>query len=164
MGAGNSGGESETIIGEWLRRSGRRADVVIATKVGMLDGRRRRGLRPRRIAAAVDESLRRLGTDVIDLYFAHKDDPSVPLADMLGAFDALVREGKVRAIGASNYQRARLAEALDGQRRGRPRALLGGPAATTTCSSATNIEGALQDCGRARGSPASPISASPAAI
>lgn len=109
---GNKGGESETIIGNWLRSSGKRDKVLIATKVGLLDGPGGRKLQPSRIAAAVDESLKRLQVDVIDLYFAHRDDPSTPLEDMLDAFDRLVKAGKVRAIGASNYSAERLAEAL----------------------------------------------------
>lgn len=113
---GNSGGESETIIGEWLKRRGRRDDVLIATKVGMLAGPGGKGLAPARIAAAADESLRRLGTDYIDLYFAHQDDPDHPIADVLGAFDALVKAGKVRAIGASNFTADRLAESLAASR------------------------------------------------
>lgn len=108
---GHVGGESETVIGEWLRHSGRRDDVLIATKVGMLSGPGGTGLHPARIAAAVDASLQRLGTDRIDLYYAHRDDPDIPLADSLGAFDALVRAGKVRALGASNFTGARLEEA-----------------------------------------------------
>lgn len=109
---GNKGGESETMIGNWLRSSGKRDKVLIATKVGLLDGPGGRKLQPSRIAAAVDESLKRLQVDVIDLYFAHRDDPSTPLEDMLDAFDRLVKAGKVRAIGASNYSAERLAEAL----------------------------------------------------
>lgn len=107
---GNSGGESETIIGRWLKTSGKRDQVVIATKVGKWS--KRPGLSPANIAAAADESLKRLGIDQIDLYFAHADDASVPLADTLGAFARLIEAGKVRAIGASNYSGARLAEAL----------------------------------------------------
>ncbi|MGE3276810.1 MAG: aldo/keto reductase [Vicinamibacterales bacterium] len=109
---GHSGGESESVIGAWLARRGRRDDVLIATKTGgeMNGGK---GLKPDRIAAQVDGSLRRLGTDYIDLYFAHWDDPDTPLADTLEAFDRLVQAGKVRAIGASNHDAARLAEALD---------------------------------------------------
>ncbi|GGE81245.1 oxidoreductase [Sphingomonas prati] len=110
---GHVGGESETLIGEWLRHSGRRDDVLIATKVGMLAGDGGDGLAPARIAAAVDASLRRLGTDRIDLYFAHRDDPAVPLAEPLDAFDRLVRAGKVRAIGASNFTGPRLDEAAN---------------------------------------------------
>lgn len=107
---GNEGGESEAIIGRWLAQGGRRDKVVIATKVAKWD--RRKGLSPANIEAAADDSLRRLGVEVIDLYFAHEDDASVPLADTLGAFARLVERGKVRAIGASNYAAPRLAEAL----------------------------------------------------
>ncbi len=107
---GNSGGESESIIGDWLARR-RRDDVIIATKVGgEVFGSK--GLSPERIAQAVEGSLRRLKTDYIDLYFAHFDDPDTPLDQTLGAFDRLVRSGKVRAIGASNYTAERLSEAL----------------------------------------------------
>ncbi|HVT31891.1 MAG TPA: aldo/keto reductase [Rhodanobacteraceae bacterium] len=107
---GNRGGESEAIIGRWLKRSGRRDRVVIATKVAKWSAHK--GLSPANIAAAADDSLRRLGVDRIDVYFAHEDDPSVPLEDTLGAFARLIEAGKVRAIGASNYSGARLAEAL----------------------------------------------------
>ncbi len=107
---GNSGGESETIIGEWLAARGRRDDVVIATKVGSLPSRA--GLSAANIGAAVDDSLRRLQTDHIDLYWAHKDDPDTPQEETLGAFDALVRAGKVRAVGASNFSAERLRSAL----------------------------------------------------
>lgn len=109
---GNSGGESETIIGEWLQARGRRDDLLIATKVGgeVFGGR---GLSPARIATSVEGSLKRLRSDYIDLYFAHYDDPLTPLDATLSAFDALVRAGKVRAIGASNHSAERLREALD---------------------------------------------------
>lgn len=110
---GNEGGESETCLGEWLKRRGRRDDVLIATKVGMLAGEGGDKLQPARIAAAVEASLKRLGTDRIDLYYAHKDDPDTPLAESLEAFDRLVRAGKVRALGASNYSADRLGEALE---------------------------------------------------
>ncbi|GAA4851990.1 aldo/keto reductase [Saccharopolyspora rosea] len=113
--AGNSGGESETMLGEWLRARGNRDSVVLATKVGMWD--RRPGLSAANIRAAADDSLRRLGTDHIDLYYAHQDDDSVPLEETLGAFDELVRAGKVRHIAASNYTAPRLAEALEISRR-----------------------------------------------
>ena len=105
---GHVGGESETLLGEWLKRRGRRDDVLIATKVGY-----DKGLAPERIAEAAEASLKRLGTDYIDLYYAHKDDSDTPLEESLAAFDRLVREGKVRAIGASNYSAERLGAALD---------------------------------------------------
>ena len=105
---GHQGGESETVIGNWLKRDpGKRDKVVIATKVGFFEG-----LAPDKIAAACDASLRRLGIETIDLYYHHKDDPAVPLAESLGAMDALVRAGKVRAIGLSQYSAERLGEAM----------------------------------------------------
>jgi len=103
---GNSGGESESIIGEWLESRGIRDRVVVATKVASLEGRR--GLSAANITAAVEDSLRRLRTDYIDLYFAHRDDETVPQDETMGAFDALVTAGKVREIGASNFAPARL--------------------------------------------------------
>ena len=108
---GYRGGESEAIIGEWLKARGRRADMVIMTKCGMEmpDGK---GLSAAWIVRAAEDSLKRLNTDVIDLYQAHRDDESVPLEETLGAFAKLIQAGKVRAIGASNYSAARLAEAL----------------------------------------------------
>jgi aryl-alcohol dehydrogenase-like predicted oxidoreductase len=105
---GNKGGESETIIGEWLARRGRRDDVLIATKVGFAGG-----LGAENIAKAIDGSLRRLGTDYVDLYYAHRDAADVPIAETMEAFDALVRAGKVRALGASQYEPDRLERALD---------------------------------------------------
>jgi len=108
---GNRGGESETILGKWLKKSGKRAQVVIATKVAKWA--ERPGLSPANIQQAVDDSLRRLQTDYIDLYQAHEDDASVPLAETLGAFGQLIEQGKVRVIGASNYSAERLAEALE---------------------------------------------------
>lgn len=108
--AGNTGGESERIIGEWLASRGNRAEMIIATKVAK--SARRPGLAPETITAAADDSLERLQTDHIDLYYAHQDDPAVPVADALAAFDALVRAGKVRHIGASNFSAERLTEAL----------------------------------------------------
>ncbi|MBR0553383.1 aldo/keto reductase [Stakelama marina] len=110
---GHSGGESESVIGEWLKQSGKRDEVLIATKVGMLPGDGGKGLAPERIAAACEASLKRLGTDRIDLYFAHRDDEDQPLEDVLGAFAKLIDAGKVRALGASNYHAARLKEAID---------------------------------------------------
>lgn len=109
-GPGLSGGESETVIGKWLARRGRRDDVVLMTKVGMWEPRK--GLSAANIEAAANDSLRRLGTDYLDVYFAHIDDDTVPLEETLGAFARLVQSGKVRAIGASNYSAARLREAL----------------------------------------------------
>ena len=105
---GHKGGESESMIGAWLKARGARDKILIATKVGMMPG----GLKPDRIRDAVQGSLDRLATDTIDLYFAHKDDPDVPLDEVLGAFAELVDAGMVRAIGASNYSADRLAEAL----------------------------------------------------
>lgn len=107
---GNRGGESETIIGKWLKRSGKREQVVIATKVAKWA--EHPGLSPINIRAAVEASLKRLQTDHIDLYQAHEDDTTVPLTETLGAFATLIQEGKVRAIGASNYGADRFAEAL----------------------------------------------------
>ncbi|HEV2597261.1 aldo/keto reductase [Sphingopyxis sp.] len=119
---GHKGGESESMIGAWLKASGARDRISIATKVGMLPGEGGKGLQPDRIRAAVDASLERLGVETIDLYFAHKDDPDVPLDEVMGAFGELVDAGKVRAIGASNYSADRLAAALRvADERGLPR-------------------------------------------
>ncbi|ODU97776.1 MAG: alcohol dehydrogenase [Rubrivivax sp. SCN 70-15] len=119
---GHTGGESETIIGCWLKAKGRRDRVVIATKVGKPMGEGRTGLSRRWIRAAVEDSLRRLQTDRIDLYQAHDDDTATPLEETLSTFAELIREGKVRAIGASNFTAPRLAEALATSRRlGLPR-------------------------------------------
>jgi aryl-alcohol dehydrogenase-like predicted oxidoreductase len=117
---GNSGGESETIIGEWLAARGNRDSIVIATKVGKLPGLD--NLRAETIRKAADDSLRRLGVEHIDLYYAHFDDTETPLAETLGAFGELIDAGKVRAIAASNYSGARLTEALEtAEREGLPR-------------------------------------------
>jgi aryl-alcohol dehydrogenase-like predicted oxidoreductase len=107
---GNRGGESETLIGKWLKRSGKRDRVVIATKVAKWV--EHSGLSPMNIRQAAEGSLKRLQIDHIDLYQAHEDDATVPLHETLGAFAQLIEEGKVRAIGASNYNADRLAEAL----------------------------------------------------
>jgi aryl-alcohol dehydrogenase-like predicted oxidoreductase len=105
---GHRGGESETVIGRWLKRDPAKRDkVVIATKVGFMSG-----LAPDVIASACDASLQRLGIETIDLYYHHKDDPAVSLAESLGAMDELVKAGKVRAIGLSQYSAERLEEAM----------------------------------------------------
>jgi aryl-alcohol dehydrogenase-like predicted oxidoreductase len=109
---GHIGGESEAIIGKWLKRTGKRDRIVLATKVGKPMGDSMVGLAPAYIRSAVEASLKRLQTDVIDLYQSHDDDATVPLADTLGAYADLIGAGKVRAIGASNYTAPRLAEAL----------------------------------------------------
>jgi aryl-alcohol dehydrogenase-like predicted oxidoreductase len=105
---GHRGGESEIVIGRWLKRDPAKRDkIVIATKVGFTAG-----LAPETIAPSCEASLRRLGIETVDLYYHHKDDPRVPLADSLGAMDALVKAGKVRAVGLSQYSAERLDEAL----------------------------------------------------
>ncbi len=109
---GHTGGESETIIGKWLKQTGQRDKIVLATKVGKPMGDGLVGLSTTYIRSAVEASLKRLQTDVIDLYQSHDDDPTVPLEDTLGAFADLITVGKVRAIGASNFTAPRLAEAL----------------------------------------------------
>ncbi len=119
---GNEGGESETIIGNWLKRSGKRHEVIVATKVGMEMGPDRKGLARDYILRSAEDSLRRLQTDYIDLYQSHRDDPATPLEETLEAYDRLIKQGKVRAIGASNYNAARLEEALNVSKRlGLPR-------------------------------------------
>jgi aryl-alcohol dehydrogenase-like predicted oxidoreductase len=119
---GHTGGESETIIGKWLKQSGKRNRVVLATKVGKPMGEGKVGLSPAYIREAVDASLKRLQTDHIDLYQSHDDDADTPIAESLGAFGELIKAGKVRAIGASNYTAPRLKEALDiAEREGLPR-------------------------------------------
>ncbi|MDX5984305.1 aldo/keto reductase [Sphingomonas echinoides] len=110
---GHKGGESESVIGAWLKASGKRDQVQIATKVGMLPGEGGEKLAPARIAAACDASLQRLGVDTIDLYLAHQDDDAVAQEDALAAFAKLIDAGKVRALGASNFHAARLKSAND---------------------------------------------------
>ena len=116
---GHVGGESETVIGNWLKRDPAKRDkVVIATKVGFLDGKLEDGeyvasLDPQVIARAADASLKRMGIDTIDLYYQHRDNPDVPLADSLGAFEALRAAGKIHSTGLSNFTAARVEEALD---------------------------------------------------
>ena len=112
---GHHGGESETVIGRWLQRRGRRDDVIIATKVGWWE--KRKGLKRDNIIEGCEDSLRRLGIDTIDLYWLHRDDEQTPPAEYLGALDTLVRTGKVRAVGASNFGAARFTASLGESRR-----------------------------------------------
>ena len=107
---GNQGGESESIIGRWMQGQDR-SQFVIATKVSLWS--KRPGLRPENIIAACNDSLKRLQTDYIDIYYSHKDDASVPMAEILGAYQQLINEGKIRYIAASQHTGARLQEALD---------------------------------------------------
>ncbi|MFJ2276645.1 aldo/keto reductase [Streptomyces sp. NPDC087866] len=108
---GNGGGESETVIGKWLTARGNRSDVVVATKVGALPGYK--GLAAPTIKAAAEESLRRLNTDYIDLYYTHFDDETVPVEEIITALDQLVKDGKVREIAASNISPERLRASLE---------------------------------------------------
>lgn len=110
---GNQGGESETIIGRWLKATGKRDQIVLATKVGMEMGDGSKGLKKGYILKSADDSLKRLQTDYIDLYQSHQDDPETPLDETLSAYETLIEQGKVRAIGASNYDAGRLKEALE---------------------------------------------------
>jgi len=110
---GNQGGESETIIGRWLAETGKRDQVVIATKIGMAGGIFPKGLTREHIRRGVAGSLERLRIDTLDLYYAHEDDANTPLTETMAAFDELVREGVVRAVGSSNYSAERLTEALE---------------------------------------------------
>jgi aryl-alcohol dehydrogenase-like predicted oxidoreductase len=120
--AGNHGGESETIIGRWIKQGGRRDKVIIATKVGLEMGPDAKGLSKAYILRAVEASLKRLQTDYIDLYQSHRDDPNTSLEETLEAYAQLMEQGKVRAIGASNYSAERLSYALKlSRRRGLPR-------------------------------------------
>ena len=109
---GNSGGESETIIGKWFKARGNRSKVILATKCGMEMAPDKKGLSKAYIMRAVEDSLKRLQTDVIDLYQSHRDDPETPLEETMEAHAALVKAGKVRVVGASNYSADRLKEAL----------------------------------------------------
>ncbi|GGG56321.1 aldo/keto reductase [Hymenobacter glacieicola] len=114
---GHVGGESETIIGKWLRQRGRRDDVVLATKVGWEVNPENKGLKKDYILRAVEGSLRRMQTDYIDLYQSHKDDPTTPVEETLEAYAQLVQQGKVRVIGASNFDAARLRESVEASAR-----------------------------------------------
>jgi aryl-alcohol dehydrogenase-like predicted oxidoreductase len=119
---GHQGGESEIVIGNWLKRRGKRDDVIIATKVGSQMGSGEKGLSRAWILKEVDASLKRLQTDMIDLYQAHRDDPDTPQEETAQAFADLVKQGKVRALGASNFTAARLKSALDiSEKNGLPR-------------------------------------------
>jgi aryl-alcohol dehydrogenase-like predicted oxidoreductase len=121
-GPGNSGGESETIIGKWLSRRRRRNDIILATKVGWELSPAEKGLRKTYIVNAVEKALGRLNTDYIDLYQSHIDDPATPVEETLEAYAKLIRQGKVRFIGASNFGASRLQESLDvSNRYGYPR-------------------------------------------
>lgn len=108
---GHRGGESETIIGGWLRHHGRRDQIVVATKVAKHPIHR--GLRPANVKICLDGSRRRLGVETIDLYYAHEDDPHVPLAEWLGAFDQLIHAGAIRHYGLSNFSPERVAEVIE---------------------------------------------------
>ena len=114
-GEGNSGGESETIIGRWLARRSDRDQIVVATKVGMLAGFNNQ--KRDTVLTAAERSLKRLGVDHVDLYYNHVDDPNTPLEETLAAYDQLVRDGKVRYVAASNFSAERLAQALEIQER-----------------------------------------------
>lgn len=119
---GHKGGESETVLGNWFAARKNRARVVLATKTGFLPIDGKAGLSKAHIVQAVEDSLKRLKTDYIDLYFAHRDDPETPLRETLGVFAEPVKAGKVRALGASNYSAARLADALaTSEKNGLPR-------------------------------------------
>ena len=119
---GNTGGESEAILGVWLKNRKQRDKVIIATKCGMEMGPEKKGLSAKRIMAAIEESLIRLQTDYVDLYQAHADDEATPLEETLEAFGKLIKQGKARAIGASNYRAERLAQALEiARKHGLPR-------------------------------------------
>lgn len=108
---GNSGGESEVILGKWMKARGNRDKVVLATKLGSPMGEGKKGLSRRYMKEAVEASLQRLQTDYIDLYQSHRDDPDTPIEEVLSSYQDLIKAGKVRAIGSSNFTAARMAEA-----------------------------------------------------
>jgi len=114
---GNKGGDSEAIIGKWLKKSSKRNKVIIATKVGKPMGPDKKGLSKAYITKAVEDSLTRLQTDYIDLYQSHEDDKNIPLEETMQTFTDLIKQGKVRTIGASNYSAARFKESLDVSRK-----------------------------------------------
>jgi aryl-alcohol dehydrogenase-like predicted oxidoreductase len=113
---GHSGGESETVLGSWLKQRGNRDKVIVATKVGVEMGPEKKGLSRAYILKALEDSLQRLQTDHIDLYQSHRDDPATPVAETLEAYAQLIRQGKVRAIGASNFSAERLEQSLAASR------------------------------------------------
>src|ERR1700733_584490 len=110
---GNSGGESETIIGKWLKARGNRDKIVLATKLGIEMATGKKGLSRAYMQSAIEDSLRRLQTDYIDLYQSHRDDPDTPIEETLAAYQDLIKQGKVRVIGASNFTAPRLAASLE---------------------------------------------------
>ena len=159
---GNQGGESETILGRWLKQGGKRDQVVIATKVGMEMGPDKKGLSRAYILQAVEDSLRRLQTDHIDLYQSHKDDPETPLEETLGAFGDLIRQGKVRAIGASNYSAERLVRGAPAQPRRAACPATSASSRTTTSASGPGSRRAWSRSAARRGSASSPTTRWPA--
>jgi len=114
---GHTGGESETILGDWMKQRGNRNQIIVATKVGMDMGDGKKGLSKLHILRSVEDSLRRLKTDYIDLYQSHKDDPETSMEETLGAYAELMKQGKVRAIGASQFKAERLATAFETSRK-----------------------------------------------
>jgi aryl-alcohol dehydrogenase-like predicted oxidoreductase len=114
---GHTGGESEVILGTWMKQRGNRNKITVATKVGMEMGDGKKGLSKSHILRSAEDSLRRLQTDYIDLYQSHIDDPDTPLEETLGAYTQLIKQGKVRAIGASNHKAERLTAALETSRK-----------------------------------------------
>jgi aryl-alcohol dehydrogenase-like predicted oxidoreductase len=115
---GNTGGESEVILGQWMKDRGNRSDIIVATKLGSPMGEGKQGLSRRYMMQAVEDSLQRLQTDYIDLYQAHRDDQETPLEEIMAAFDELIQQGKVRWIGASNFSAGRLAQANEVSKQG----------------------------------------------
>jgi aryl-alcohol dehydrogenase-like predicted oxidoreductase len=109
---GHTGGESETVIGKWFKRSGNRAQIILATKVGFPLGPDKKGLSAAYIERAVEDSLRRLQTDYIDIYFSHTDDAGVTMDETLSAYQRLIEKGKVRVLGVSNFSKERMSEAI----------------------------------------------------
>jgi aryl-alcohol dehydrogenase-like predicted oxidoreductase len=141
---GHRGGESEEVLGRWLKARGNRDEIILATKVGKQPPGGSPGLSREQIRAGLEGSLQRLGTDRIDLFYAHEDDQGTPLEETLGAFAELVEEGKVRALGASNFTAPRLRECLEvSERHGWPRYEVVQPAYNLLERS--DFEGALED-------------------